>query len=324
MSGESNMTNHPVRKASPSEIALVAALPKDHRKDLVAKYKVPKKMRRIDQQAQYVAERMDAAVLKGYADLYLDGNGGTFTWYRFQGKDAPNVAAAVGALKQREPMAFTSTGLKTPLDDAMPKLHRVIEYTGYVIMEYGAKDGQRTVFENYGKHPEPVEHLYRVVLRQQPFSVEVRAGTGPKQERLLEAVQRDLGVKFGEEVPCYVVGTDGCDTLQTPLGARFVKVKFETRGGGTRSIGLEADEENGLETADRYKAELKAGSKELVRGYEYGTLHPTDGYTEQATYEVTLSNGQMRVGARSSERAIENLRQKVVSLFAAPVRAKAS
>lgn len=318
------MKNYPVRKASPSEIALVANLPKCHRKELVAKYKVPKNVRRIDQQAQYIAERMDAAVIKGYADLYLDGNGGTFIWYRFQGKETPNIASAVGKLKQREPMAFTATGLKPPLDGAMPQLHRVLEYPAYVIMEYGAKDGQRTVFENYGKHAEPVEHLYRVVLRQQPFSVEVRAGTGPKQDRLLEAVQRDLGVEFGQEIPCYVVGTVGCDTLQTPLAARFVKVKFETKGGGTRSIGIEADEQSGLEMAPRYLAEIKAGSKELVRGYEYGTLHPTDGYTEQATYEVTLSNGQMRVGARSSERAIENLRQKVVSLFAAPVRAKAS
>lgn len=317
------MANTPLRTPSQGEIGLVAELPKAHRKALAAKCKVPAKIRRIDKQARYIAERIDAAVIKSYANLYLDGNGGTFIWYRFEG-EPPNVAAAVTKLKRRLPMAFTETGLQPSLRNAIPVLNRVIQYDGYVVMEYGAKDGHRTVFRHYGRHDEDVEHLYRVVLRHQPFSVEVRAGTGPKQDRLLEAVQKDLDVEFGVEIVCSVLGEDGIDQLQEALGGRFVKVAFETTGGGTRSIGIQADETSGLETTPRYIAEIKAGSKELVRGYEYGTLHPTDGYTEQATYEVTLSNGQMRVAARSSERAIENLRQKVVSLFAAPIRAKAS
>ena len=317
------MKNHPVRKPNQAEIAQISELPKAHRQHLIKAYKVPAKTRRIDLQARYIAERMDTGVIKSYSNLYLDGNGGTFIWYRFEGQP-PNVATAVAKLKNRRPMAFTATGLQPKLEGPTPLLNRVIEYDGYVVMEYGAKDGHRTVFRDYGKHPEDVEHLYRVVLRQEPFSVEVRAGTGPKQDRLLEAVQADLGIEFGAEVACHVVGEDGTDHLQTAIDSRFVKVAFQTKGGGTRSIDIQADETSGLETTARYLAEIKAGSKELVRGYEYGTLHPTDGYTEQATYEVTLSTGQMRVAARSSERAIENLRQKVVSLFAAPIRAQAS
>jgi len=317
------MSKPQVRQVTPSELALVAELPKAHRESLARKVKLPAKIRRLDLKAQYIAERMPADVVKSYGNLYLDGNGGSFTWYRFEG-EGPVIATAIAALKRRLPGAFTEDGLRPKLAGPLPQLHRVIQYEGYVVMEYGAKDGQRTVFHNYGRHPEEVEHLYRVVLRQQPFSVEVRAGTGPKQERLLEAVQADLRVQFGTEIACDVIGEGGSDSLQAALGSRFVKVKFETTGGGIRSIGIHADETSGLETAPRYLAEIEAGSKELVRGYEYGTVHPTDGYTEQATYEVTLSNGQMRVGARSSERAIENLRQKVVSLFAAPIRAKAS
>src|SRR5580704_2181840 len=115
-----------------------------------------------------------------------------------------------------------------------------------------------------------------------------------------------------------VRGIPAVDPLQQALQARFIGVSFRTRGGGAKSMSIKADEANDMTQVRRYTDELALGSDEITREYEYRTVHALDGYVESATFEITLSNGSLRVGARSSEVAIENLRRNVIALFPPP------
>gem|GEM_PF-4978760 len=261
---------------------------------------------------------MDPRIITSYPNLYLDGNGGTFAWHRF-GDQEHTARELVNRLVRRRPGALRPAGLRPRLEvDNPPTLHKVIRYDGFDVLEYAARDGHQTRYHDYDREVVTVDHLYRVVLRDAPFSVEVRAGTGPKRDSLLEVLQRNLGAQFGQDVPCLLRGIPAVDPLQQALQARFIGVSFRTRGGGAKSMSIKADEANDMTQVRRYTDELALGSDEITREYEYRTVHALDGYVESATFEITLSNGSLRVGARSSEVAIENLRRNVIALFPPP------
>ena len=300
----------------PHAVEILREIPRAHRLYLNGRFQVGSK--RADRQCADLASRMNPEIVATYPNLYLDGNGGTFAWHRFAHRDQ-TAKGLVDRLVRRRPGALRPAGLRPRLEvNNPPVLHKVIRYDGFDVLEYAARDGHQTRYHDYDRHVVTIDHLYRVVLRDDPFCVEVRAGTAPKRDGVLEALQHDVGAEFGRDVPCLLKGVPAVDPLQRALQARFVGVSFRTRGGGAKSMSIEADEANDMTQVRRYTDELRLGSDEITRKYEFRTTHPLDGYIESATFEITLSNGSLRVGTRTSEVSIENLRRNVVALFPAP------
>lgn len=300
--------------SDPELLGILARLPAAHRRHLVRVNKCPTR-RTVEEQIMWLANNLDAAQINSYRGLYESHSAGSFAWYRFD--DSPMSSADfVRRIMERFPEATSALGRNPDLRVfAPPELHRIVTTSYSTTLEYGAKDSTRSVLRNLHPEEEVVEHLYIVVVRDNPFTVQVRAGSAPKQEQLLEGLQRDADIELGPPVECVVVGLTRTDALQRGVRGRFVRVAFLTTTGGTKSIAFDADEATDLKKSPRYRAEKKEGSVETVRGYEFATAHASDGYQEKVVFEVTVKTGAMRFRGRPSELAIENLRSRVSAMF---------
>jgi hypothetical protein len=178
-------------------------------------------------------------------------------------------------------------------------------------------DATRSFTVNWNERKIHVDRVYRVVLRNKPFTVEVRASGEDRQAVLLSLVGRDAGISdlSADLAVCDLSDEKKRNRLDKKLKARFCGSDINCTTDRLSSMKLRSADDERLDDSDEYNDQIdREGRDEVRRTYEFRTIH-SDGYEEIAEYTVAVGSGEVRVSGASSELAIENLRQHVVALF---------
>jgi hypothetical protein len=300
-------------RVDPQSVYVLESLPSPHRRFL---FEANADRLRGSSTVREKCERLAVIIgprdIMRYVNLYLPHNGSSFAWYKF-----PHERTSIHNIYNeltREHRGIEA-GLEPRLEeDGPPRLHRLVSIREYLILEYVALDGVRNVVQRFRPRTIHVDSMYRIVLRNQPFTTEVRAPSPAKRLRLLEVLGTDIGRNLTVGIACAPTTTAGVDGLKRAMNARFEDAVFRSTGQGLSRTQFSADDVTELDATAPYQAEIgRTDRHESSRAFEFRHAHP-DGYIERAYYHVTLSNGSMRVGRGISELAIEALRQNVIRL----------
>lgn len=301
-----------MHRVDPTIVQAIKALPARHRHFLLEQHarQIPRS-RNVEQKVYALAQLIGPREISRYDHLYLAGNGSVFAWYLSEGTNV-SVNRIYNDLTREYPGILT--GLEPEMEpEKDPQLHRLIQYHGYVALEFGARDMRRLLKINWRERPEYMDHVYRVIIRNNPFTIELRAASRPKQEALLRSLSAVLSIDLTGAEKITITTARQYDALQQSLDARFCGVVFSVNGRGLSRTELDADDISHLETLQDYiDQQGLVDQDEHSRTYEFFTRHP-DGYVERAYYTINLDNGNLSLNSNISERAIENLRQNVVA-----------
>jgi hypothetical protein len=131
----------------PQAVETLRHLPLQHRRQLVAANQI--RARRVETQLEALAIMLPPEQMRDYANMYLDGNGSTFAWHKFEEVHTPS-RQLVGRLVQRRQNLLSPGGARPELVPGEPPvIHRVLRYGTFDVLEYAAKDGQQTVLQNH-------------------------------------------------------------------------------------------------------------------------------------------------------------------------------
>jgi hypothetical protein len=294
------------------------ALPLAHRRSLATTpprgVKWPKGVRSQEARLEHLASVFKAKDLARYTNLYLPSARGLFTWYLDR-----DVDDSIDRIAKRCLQAHHGVGAGLEPDVSQgdpPKLHQMIQRGNQIELVYAVAGLPRQIED--GWELRTVEHirLLRAVLRQNPFTIEMRGVPRNFHSDLMNALTDDLDLDMDPE-------TCDLDTeeLQDDLGDAIeaMEIGVHELGNGNAHLGhttIFTDEEISIHDQDDYKEQRKhQDRRELFsRTFKFYTQHP-DGYNEKAHYMIKVSSGELRVSTRISELATNNLRQHVIELF---------
>ncbi len=306
----------------PSLIAVVDSLPRKHRKYLVeqqfARFILKGSNKRA--KSEIVATRIGPRNINRYDSLYLSGNGLSFVWFF-----VPNVAVSLqdiaANLRRKHGARLVGEGLKPELNlDEDPKLHRMIDRKEQVVLQFGIRDRDRSVFRGWEYHAVESDHVYTVVLKSAPFTVEVRAPFEHIQEALMRALGDEIeGIDFASAQACALFSNELREKLEAELPSELFGSWDVGTGKGLGSSRLYSDDATPLREQEDFIEQSKHSHRKITHlEYRYYVTHPFDGYTERAEYGVNVRTGDMRVGPRTSEIALDHLRRNVVRIITEP------
>lgn len=303
-------------EVDPASVSLIDSLPSPHRKFLLIKYakRLPKDANRRAK-SQALAKLIGPIRIQSYVNLYLTGNPRLFVWYLDEAKQLTLTIEGIESRLVREHSAARS-GIEPELEPGgPPRFHRLFKHDQTLVLEFGVSDTHREVMRNWRLKEYASDSVYRVAIREKPFTLELRVFGGEKQAKLLQATRELLKNNISSMVRCDLSTRTRYTKLQKALAGRFCRVVHTATGMGISRSSLDADLVTELDTTDDYKAQsITAYRQEWSRSYEFVTKHP-DGYSELARYTMNLESGDLRLSPGISELAVENLRQNVTKLF---------
>src|SRR5579871_6757810 len=275
-------------RIDPAAVRLIETLPSTHRSYLFERH--ARRLvgaRTVHERCERLAVFLRADIAR-YRNLYLPHNGSNFTWMRFPELNA-NANAIYNTLVGK--YRGVLNGLRPRLaDGGPPRLHRLIEYNAYFLLEYAALDGTRNYIQHFEQQTVRVDTIYRLVLRNDPFTVEVRAASAQKRHRLLQALSADAELNLMTGAPCLLNTDARIQAVRGQLDARFVNGVLNATGQGLSRTEFTADDESDLDATEPYRAELaRADRREAVRTFEFMQRHP-DGFVEAAQYHIVLQS----------------------------------
>ena len=306
--------------AHESVIEVLRQLPIPHRKFLFDEFhKVMPDTRLVEPKLEKLADHLASRGIRPYVNLYLH-KGGLLSWWTF-----PNqIAAADGtseitiksvekALLKRYP--GIEEGLRPELIwNAPPVLYSMQRRDDVLMLKLAALDSERAYVSNWQLKTIRYDETYVIVLRDNPFTIEVRSAYG-KVDDLYRTVSAEIKLRLDEGDECTIQSKSMRDKLKSALEARCFFAQLRHDDTELAKSTLEAQPEKDLETGKRLKAvEKEPGVTGFSRWYDFDYEHP-DGYVEHCTYKIKLTNGQVRVGENMSEPAIKVLEEHVVKLF---------
>jgi hypothetical protein len=303
-------------EVDPGSVSLIESLPSAHRKFLLKKYakRLPKDGNRRAK-SQALAQVIGPNRIHNYVNLYLSGNPRLFVWYL---DDADNLNLAIGGIEARlvREHSKARSGIEPELEPGgPPRFHRFFRHGQTLVLEFGVSDSHREVMRNWRSKEYASDSVYRVAIREDPFTVELRVFGSEKQAKLLQATRELLKADLSSMVRCDLSTKTRYTKLQKGLAGRFCKVVHTATGMGISRSSLDADLVAELDATVDYKAQSSTSYRqEWSRSYEFATKHP-DGYSELAQYTMNLESGDLRLSPGISELAVENLRQNVTKLF---------
>lgn len=304
-----------------SLVEVVESLPQGHRRHLEAKF-IAAMPRRVNRRAraELVAARIGPRNIQQYDRLYLSGNGLSFVWI-YVPDVRTSLSGIAAQLRKKHGERLTDRGLEPNLEpEDSPKLHRMLERTGRIELEFGLRENDRMVFRGWSYRVVESDHIYRVVIKDAPFTVEIRAPFPKVQEALLAALAEEISeVDFSKAQHCGLSTEALRDKLEKELPSELFGKWDVGTGQGLGSSRMYSDDETPLRSQQDFIEQSKHEHRELTHlDYRFSVVHAFDGYVEEAEYGVNLRTGDMRVGPRTSEIALEHLRKNVVRIVAAP------
>jgi len=310
-----------VPSVDPSLVSVIESLPRKHRQHLEAANaeSFPKGATKRAK-AEIIATRVGPRDIQRYDHLYLSGNGLSFVWFFLPGKQ-PTLATLATLLERKYGARLTSPGLEPGLDlDDDPKLHRMIHRDKRIELQFGLRDNDRQVFRGWQYHAVESDHVYTVVLKSDPFTVEVRAPFPTTQAALMRSLAAEIAtVDFTAAQQCGLTTEALRRQLETQLPSELFGKWDVGTGHGLGSSRMYSDETTPLRTQQDFVEQSGHDHRKLTHlDYRFDIHHPFDGYIERAEYGVNLQTGDMRVGPRTSEIALEHLRTNVIRIVSAP------
>jgi len=181
------------------------------------------------------------------------------------------------------------------------------------MVELAAMDQHKHYTQNWQPFDEPTDHIYRIVVRDDPLTLEIRAAYG-KIDTVYEVVAEGIGLDLEDGTRCALDGQH-IKRLKRRLDAHAKQSIYTHHDTEISRSSLESQPRQDLETAQAHTARIKEpGVSEFSRVYICTALHP-DGFPEEVRYQVKLATGELRVRNGTSEFAIDALRKHVVELF---------
>jgi hypothetical protein len=267
---------------------------------------------RIEPKLDRLAQLLGPKGIQPYRDLYQH-KGGLLSWYVFPKSDA-STRRVQRALHDHYP--GIEDGLTPELEwdaDPVPYAMRRRE-DDVLILKLAALDGEREYYSNWKHRIIRYDVTYIIVLRDAPFTIEVRSAYG-RVGQLYRTVSAEIGLRLDDGIECALDSKKTQDDLKQLLDARCFFAQYRHADVELAKTAMEAQPKKDLERGKRLKGvEAEPGVTGFSRGYDFEYVHP-DGYVEYCIYNIKLSNGQIRVGKDTSEPAIRALQTHVVSLF---------
>jgi hypothetical protein len=299
--------------AHESVLEVLRQLPIPHRNFLFEKFaRVMPETRLVEPKLERLADRLSSHGIRPYQNLYLH-KGGLLSWWTFP--DEPDTTTRTVERRLKRDYPGIEGGLRPELVwDAPPVLYEMKRRDDVLVLKLAALDGQRGYIQNWRFKTIHYDVSYIIVLRDDPFTIEVRAAYG-KVGELYQTVSAEIGLRLDQGEECNIKSKAMRDKLKNKLDARCFFAQSRHDDVELAKSTLEAQPEKDLEAGRRLRAvEGEPGVTGFSRWYEFQFEHP-DGYVENCTYKVKLSNGQVRVGENTSEPAIKVLEENVVELF---------
>jgi hypothetical protein len=271
----------------------------------------------VQRKLETVARLLGTNNTQRYRNLYLAGNGSLFTWYLGEDTPANNVRTIYNRMTRRHPGILTGLFPRLTEENATPLLHRLYDYGDYIAVEFGSLDATRTYTVNWEPMKVHVDRTYRVVIRNNPFTLEVRASGEHRQTDLIASIGAEIGIENLEETltKCDLADETRRNQLDTAIHARFCGSDLTCTTDGLSSMKLRAAANERMDGSAEYLEQIvREGREEARRVYEFVTRHG-DGYDETSEYTISLESGEVRMAGAASELSIENLRQHVVALY---------
>jgi hypothetical protein len=308
----------------PAALAALKALPASHRRYLIGRFeKYPKGITTDEGRLEVLAARLSAEELRYYSGLYYP-RGGVVDW-RIDRDVRISTQAIEAELRRKYPNAIT--GLRPALVQGQPpKLHKIFPRAGRLGMSYVEWAKPRSSSLGYETVVTQPPNYFRVNLRDEPFTIEMRHVPRARQPLLAAIIGADIGQLFLHNA---LLNTTLCRVDTRPLQAKLEKRldAIETDvfwvGNGNDHLqhcAVGSDETISVRKQKDFLDQAKRFPmrEESKRTWVFWTRH-TDGYVEKAYYTVKLLRGsfigEMTVSDEISDTAIENLRSNVVALF---------
>jgi len=298
--------------AHESIIDVLRTLPTSHRNFLFDKFhaRMPD-TNRVEPKLERLAELLGSTGIQPYRDLYQH-KGGLLSWYVF---DNTNVTTRRVQRILVNKYPGIEDGLTPELEwNADPVPYAMRRRGDVLILKLAALDGEREFFNNWKRKVVRYDVTYVIVLRDEPFTIEVRSAYG-KVEELYRTVSAEIGLRLDDGDECKLDTKKLRSELKKLLDARCFFAQHRHADIEVAKTTMEAQPKQDLERGQRLKdVEGEAGVTGFSRWYDFEYKH-SDGYVEYCVYKVKLSRGQVRVGKDTSEPAIKELEKHVVSLF---------
>lgn len=263
----------------------------------------------------YLASVWGAEELLRYDGLYREGHGKLFTWWLPQ-NEAPNLDEIFRVLVERRP--GVAAGLRPNLEpEGPPALHRAERRLDRIELEYAMAQQPRLVQDGWDEREITPIKILKAYVKQDPFTIEMRAIPSKYQGQILNLMQQDLGRDFGPVTPCLILGDAVRNRLQNAMGGLCFGV--HQLGNGNASLDhtiIVTDRTVAITAQEDFVEQLPhADRREYFKWYYAFTVQHADGFIETGVYTIKVTTGELVMGKGISEFAAEILRRHVVTLF---------
>lgn len=267
--------------------------------------------RLVEPKLDALASHLGSSGVRQYVNLYLH-KGGLLSWWTFP--EAETTTKSVERVLRNEYPGLED-GLQPELVwNEPPVLYSMRRRDDVLVLKLAALGGEREYSSNWKHRTIRYDVTYIIVLRDKPFTIEVRSAYG-KVAELYQAVSSEIGLRLDEGDRCSLEAKTLRTKLKASLDARCFFAQHRHDNVEVAKTTIEAQPKKDLESGSRLKdIEKEAGVTGFSRWYDFDYKH-ADGFIEHCIYKVKLSNGQIRVGEDMSEPAIKTLEQHVVGLF---------
>ncbi|HEV3156079.1 MAG TPA: hypothetical protein VGZ00_01915 [Candidatus Baltobacteraceae bacterium] len=295
-----------------SIIVTLKELPPKHRRYLFKKYgaQISGALSK-DQKLAKLASLIGPNQINKYINLYLKGNGGLITWYSFN-----NISLTLPeiALRFNEKFPGIERGIFPELEvDGTPQVHRLRRIGKSLMVELAAMDQYKHYTQNWQPFDEPVDHIYRIVVRDDPLTLEIRAAYG-KIESVYEVVAEAVGLRLNDGIRCTLDETR-TKRLKRRLDANRKQTTYMHEDSEISRSSFESQPQQDLETAQAHAVRIADPNvREFTRVYICSVEHE-DGFSEEVRFQIKLETGELRVRNGTSEFAIDLLRRNVIALI---------
>lgn len=299
-------------QAHHSVLEVVSELPIHHRDHLFDKfYKKMPETRLVAPKLERLAELLGSTGVQPYNDMYLH-KGGLLSWYAFPDVDQ-TTKSVERALRKEYP--GVEEGLRPDLEwEADPVLYHMKRREDVLVLKFAALSNEREYYTNWKPKIIRYDEQYIIVLRDDPFTIEVRSAFGKVQD-LYRAVSSEVGLRLDAGVECLLKQPSVQQKLKMALESRCFYAQHRHDDTEIARSSLHAQPEADLEKTRRLKqVDNTAGATGFTKWYDFEYEHEDD-FVEKCVYKIKLSNGQIRVGEDTSEQAIQVLEEHVVALF---------
>jgi len=296
-------------------LLVLKSLKAAHKKWLLESNVFPEMLSTDDQKLEHLACIWGANELARYDGLYREGHGKLFTWW-LPKTEGPDLDTIFKDLINHQKGVVA--GLKPVLHyGAGPALHKAERWADRIELQYAVAQKPRIILDGWDERViEPIR-IYRVFVKQSPFTIEMRAVPQSSQTEILRLMSADLMLDFGAITPCLLVGDTVEENLRESVNGLYFGVHQVGNGNAHLDYTIiKTDRTVSILDQDDFKEQLMhEGRREYLKRFYLFNVKHDDGYIEQCLYIVKVPTGELTIGKGISEFSADKLRSHVVALF---------